>query len=38
MPAITVYPIAGRQRGPFSIPHPWCEECKRLRSGAAERE
>jgi hypothetical protein len=27
MPKVTVYPITGRQLGPFSIPHRLCEEC-----------
>ena len=27
MPTVTIYPISGRQLGPISIPHRWCEEC-----------
>ncbi len=27
MPTVTVYPITGRQLGPLSIPHRFCEEC-----------
>ena len=27
MPMVTIYPISGRQLGPLSIPHRWCEEC-----------
>ena len=27
MPTVTIYPISGRQLGPLSIPHRWCEEC-----------
>lgn len=24
---VTVYYITGRQLGPLSVPHSWCEEC-----------
>jgi hypothetical protein len=27
MTTVTVYPITGRQLGPLSIPHRFCEEC-----------
>ncbi|MEX0785752.1 MAG: hypothetical protein WD939_03855 [Dehalococcoidia bacterium] len=27
MTKITIYPISGRQIGPLSIPHRFCEEC-----------
>ena len=27
MTNVTVYPITGRQLGPLSIPHRFCEEC-----------
>ncbi len=27
MPTVTIYPITGRQLGPFSIPQRLCEEC-----------
>jgi predicted dithiol-disulfide oxidoreductase (DUF899 family) len=27
MTTITIYPISGRQFGPISIPHRFCEEC-----------
>lgn len=40
MPTITVYPITGRQLGPLSIPHRFCEECdltiRRVRQVVAE--
>lgn len=40
MPTVTVYPITGRQLGPLSIPHRFCEECnltiRRVRQVVAE--
>lgn len=40
MPTVTVYPITGRQLGPLSIPHRFCEECdlaiSRVRQVVAE--
>jgi hypothetical protein len=40
MTNVTVYPITGRQLGPLSIPHRFCEECNltisRVRQVVAE--
>jgi len=40
MTTITIYPISGRQLGPLSIPHRFCEECnltiETVRSVVAE--
>ncbi len=40
MTTVTVYPITGRQLGPLSIPHRFCEECDltigRVRQVVAE--
>lgn len=27
MTMVTIYPITGRQLGPLSVPHRFCEEC-----------
>jgi hypothetical protein len=40
MPTVTIYPITGRQLGPLSVPHRFCEECDltiaRVRQVVAE--